>query len=128
MRRTRTRRTTSRRTSRSVSWSLSSGRRRAARSGIRRFRNGRSLSCRSGLMHELKTFLQFLRLNRNASAHTVRAYDSDLTQFLAHTAAAAGVKRADLAPASLDRQAIRGFLAELHKQGQSRATAARKLA
>ena len=40
----------------------------------------------------LKAFLQFLRLNRNASAHTVRAYESDLTQFLAHAAARAGVK------------------------------------
>ncbi len=77
---------------------------------------------------ELKAFLQFLRLNRNASAHTVRAYDSDLSQFLAHVAAAAGSKRADLAAGQLDRLAIRGFLAELHRAGQSRATAARKLA
>src|SRR5205809_5980454 len=79
------------------------------------------------LVH-LKTFLQFLRLNRNASAHTVRAYESDLTQFLDHTAAAGGLKRADLDPRQLDRAALRGFLADLHKQGQSRATAARKLA
>ncbi len=34
----------------------------------------------------LKAFLQFLALNRNVSAHTVRAYDSDLSQFLAHVA------------------------------------------
>jgi integrase/recombinase XerC len=76
----------------------------------------------------LKEFLQFLRLNRNASAHTVRAYESDLTRFLDHTAAACGVARADLDPSRLDRAAIRSFLADLHKQGQSRATAARKLA
>ena len=76
----------------------------------------------------LKTFLQHLALNRNASAHTVRAYDSDLSQFLAHAAAAAGVKVRDLAPAQLDRLALRGFLADIHKQGWSRATAARKLA
>jgi integrase/recombinase XerC len=76
----------------------------------------------------LKAFLQFLRLNRNASAHTVRAYGSDLSQFLAHAARAAGVRRADLAPAGLDRAAIRGFLADLHKLGQSRASSARKLA
>jgi integrase/recombinase XerC len=76
----------------------------------------------------LKAFLQFLRLNRNASAHTVRAYETDLAQFLAHAAATAGVRVGDLSPAQLDRQAIRGFLAELHKVGQTRASSARKLA
>jgi len=76
----------------------------------------------------LKAFLQFLRLNRNASAHTVRAYDSDLSQFLKYAAGRAGVKRTALQPGHLDRAAIRGFLAGLHELGQSRATAARKLA
>ena len=78
--------------------------------------------------NHLKAFLQFLRLNRNASPHTVRAYESDLTQFLAHAAAAAGVKTAALRAGSLDRHTIRDFVGELHKKGQSRATAARKLA
>ncbi len=76
----------------------------------------------------LKTFLQFLRLNRNASAHTVRAYENDLSQLLAHIAAGARMKRGELTPAHIDRAAIRSFLAELHKQGQTRASAARKLA
>jgi integrase/recombinase XerC len=76
----------------------------------------------------LKGFLHQLRLNRNASAHTVRAYDSDLSQFLAHVSAQTGVPRAELAPAAIDRDAIRAFLAELHKAGHSRASAARKLA
>jgi integrase/recombinase XerC len=80
------------------------------------------------MTEHLREFLQFLRLNRNASAHTVRAYESDLTQFLMHVAAAAGVRRADLTPAQLDRLAIRSFLADLHKRGLSRASAARKLA
>jgi integrase/recombinase XerC len=77
---------------------------------------------------QLKAFLQFLRLNRNASAHTVRAYQSDVTQFLDHAAAAAGSKRAALTPPDLSRTALRAFLAELHKRGVSRASAARKLA
>jgi integrase/recombinase XerC len=76
----------------------------------------------------LHAFLKSLALNRNASAHTVRAYESDLTQFLDHVAATAGTSRDDLAAAQLDRLAIRSFLAEQHRQGQSRATAARKLA
>jgi integrase/recombinase XerC len=80
------------------------------------------------MTEHLKAFLQFLRLNRNASVHTVRAYESDLSQFLDHVSTSAGVKRRELKPASLDRAALRGFLGALHKQGLSRASAARKLA
>jgi integrase/recombinase XerC len=80
-------------------------------------------------MHDhLKAFLQFLRLNRNASPHTVRAYESDLAGFLAYTAAAAGVKGFELTVDSLDRAAIRGYLSDLHRRNRSRSTAARKLA
>jgi integrase/recombinase XerC len=77
---------------------------------------------------QLKAFLQVLRLNRNASVHTVRAYESDLSQFLSSVAASAGLKAGGLRPAALDRDAIRRFIGELHQRGQSRATAARKLA
>lgn len=76
----------------------------------------------------LKAFLQFLSLNRSASAHTVRAYESDVTQFLDHAALLAGVRRGALEPVHLDRAALRGFMADLHKRGLSRASAARKLA
>lgn len=80
-------------------------------------------------MHEtVKDFLEFLKLNRNASAHTVRAYESDVVQFLSHAAAAAGTSAADLDPGQLDRAAIRSFLADLYAQGLSRASSARKLA
>jgi integrase/recombinase XerC len=80
------------------------------------------------MIEHLKAFLEFLRLNRNASPHTVRAYQSDLSQFLAHAADLAGTTPDGLTPSALDRSAIRGFLAELHRRGLSRATAARKLA
>jgi integrase/recombinase XerC len=80
------------------------------------------------MTEQLKAFLQFLRLNRNRSVHTVRAYESDLSQFLGHAAAGAGVKRSALMACHLDRSSLRGFLAHLHEAGQSRATAARKLA
>jgi integrase/recombinase XerC len=80
------------------------------------------------MTEHLKAFLQFLRLNHNASVHTVRAYESDLSQFLDHVSTSAGVKRRELKPASLDRPALRSFLGELHKRGLSRASAARKLA
>jgi integrase/recombinase XerC len=80
------------------------------------------------MIEHLKAFLRFLALNRNASVHTVRAYESDLTQFIGYAAAQADLKKRDLRPDQLDREALRGFLGQLHKQGLSRATAARKLA
>src|SRR5213083_1402727 len=80
------------------------------------------------MLEYLNAFLQFLELNRNASADTVRAYKSDLSQLLQHLAVQTGVPATELEPARLDRAAIRSFLAAVHKQGQSRATAARKLA
>jgi integrase/recombinase XerC len=80
------------------------------------------------MIGHLKAFLAFLRLNRNASVHTVRAYESDLVQFLDHVAKQTGTTRGDLDPSIFDRAAVRSFLAELHELGQSRATAARKLA
>jgi integrase/recombinase XerC len=80
------------------------------------------------MIEHLKAFLKHLALNRNASAHTVRAYDSDLSQFLAHVSSQTGVARAELTAAALDRDAIRSFLAALHRAGTSRASAARKLA
>ena len=80
------------------------------------------------MIRHLKAFLEFLALNRNASAHTVRAYESDLGQLLAYTAATEQTSVAELQPARLDRFALRGFLGALHKQGHTRASAARKLA
>src|SRR6185503_17734286 len=102
---------------------------RARRSGpmarARACRDGRTSSA---VIAHLKAFLQFLALNRNASAHTVRAYESDLSQFIGYAAAQADLKKRDLQPSHLDRLALRGFLGDLHKQGRSRASAARKLA
>ena len=80
------------------------------------------------MIEHLKAFLVFLELNRNVSPHTVRAYDSDLSQFIGHVAAEADRKRRELTPDEITRETIRSFLASLHEQGQSRATAARKLA
>jgi integrase/recombinase XerC len=76
----------------------------------------------------LKAFLKYLALNRSVSRHTVRAYESDLGQFIDHAAAGARVKARDLAPSALDRSAIRSFLSTVNAKGQSRSTAARKLA
>jgi integrase/recombinase XerC len=72
------------------------------------------------MKEQLRDFLEYLRLNRNASAHTIAAYDSDLEQYLGFVAAEAGQKVADLDPESLDLTTIRLYMGELPKQGQSR--------
>lgn len=76
----------------------------------------------------LSAFLAFLNLNRNLSAHTLTAYESDLSQFFAHVADEQGCTRGTLTPASLTVEAIRSFMGSLYSQGLTRATAARKLA
>jgi len=76
----------------------------------------------------LRAFLAHLRLNRNASVHTVRAYESDLDQFTTYLAADLKRPRPELQPGDITRPTIRGFLAELFRKGESRASAARKLA
>ncbi len=73
-------------------------------------------------------FLEHLRLNDNASVNTVRAYDSDLTQFFAFLATQTGSRATELTPADFNHQRIREFMTDLHKRGNSRASAARKLA
>ena len=40
------------------------------------------------MKEQLDSFLEYLALNDNASAHTVRAYESDLSQFLTFLAGA----------------------------------------
>ena len=80
------------------------------------------------MKEHLAEYLEHLRLNENASDHTVRAYESDLSQFLAFLAQQAGRKRSDLTVDAFDHLNIRAFLSELHRRGNSRASAARKLA
>ena len=76
---------------------------------------------------QLKAFLDYLRLNRNASAHTLGAYESDLVQFLTFAAEHAGTTFEALRPKQVDLQTIRAFMGVLHRQGQARASVSRKL-
>ena len=57
------------------------------------------------MIEHLRAFLKFLALNRNASAHTVRAYESDLSQFIGYLAADADLKKRDLQPSHCTRDA-----------------------
>jgi integrase/recombinase XerC len=81
----------------------------------------------TALVPQVRDFLEFLRYNRNASDHTVRAYQSDLEQFVTHVARAAGRPPAELMAEDFSHDAIRVFLGELHRSGLSRGSAARKL-
>ena len=85
------------------------------------------LSRTGSVKEQLRSFLEFLRLNRNASPHTVAAYDSDLSQFLAFTAAQQRKKLTELRPEDIDLPAVRAFMADLYRQGQARASVSRKL-
>jgi len=77
---------------------------------------------------DLEDFLDHLRLNENASLNTVRAYDSDVSQFLVFLAGKLGRRKTELTPADFTHLHIRDFLGDLHKRGNSRSSAARKLA
>jgi integrase/recombinase XerC len=75
----------------------------------------------------LKEFLAYLKLNRHVSPHTVRAYESDISQYLAWVAADKQRKMSELTPADLELTSVRSHLAELNKAGKARSSVARKL-
>lgn len=75
----------------------------------------------------LRAFLQYLRLNRNASPHTVAAYERDLTEFIAVAARYHDTTPAGLAVETVRLETIRAYLADLYRRGQARASVARKL-
>jgi integrase/recombinase XerC len=76
-------------------------------------------SNRTAVEKLIDNFLQSLG-QRNASAHTVKAYTQDLTNFAAH------VGSRNLR--SIDHLTIRGFLSHLYEKGLDKASVARALA
>ena len=80
------------------------------------------------LRQAIRDFLEHLQFNRNASEHTVRAYESDLEQFVTAIASAQNRPRPSLEPCDFSADAVRLYLGVLFRQGVSRASAGRKLA
>ncbi|HSD51030.1 MAG TPA: site-specific integrase, partial [Candidatus Methylomirabilis sp.] len=73
----------------------------------------------------IQEYLDYLKAERDASAHTLRNYRVDLTQFLAYLR-----ERGDEgapAPAQVDHLVIRGFMARLHGARLAKTSVARKL-
>ena len=75
----------------------------------------------------LKAFLKYLELNRHLSPHTVRAYDNDVTEYLAFVSADLGKKMSQLEPVELSMDSVRLHLAGLNTAGKARSSVARKL-
>jgi integrase/recombinase XerC len=80
------------------------------------------------LKEHVRAFLEFLQYNRKVSPHTHTAYGSDLEQFIEYRAASLSRKPSTLTLGHFDSDAVRGFLADLHARGNSRSSAARRLA
>lgn len=74
---------------------------------------------------DITEFLEYMKIERNMSEHTIRNYGVDLAQFLSHLAVN---QQADLFPAEVTHLMIRSFMAELDSKGSSRQTVARKIA
>jgi integrase/recombinase XerC len=80
------------------------------------------------LRDSVKAFVAFLRYNRNLSPHTLRAYETDLLQFVDSLAARLDCKPSQVTLTAFDADGVRGFLSDLHDRGNSRSSTARRLA
>lgn len=77
------------------------------------------------LQRAAAAFIRHLEIERNASAHTARAYRSDVASFSAYVEYSIGAgARLD----QIDHLLIRSYLARLHHDGLSKTSAARRLA
>jgi integrase/recombinase XerC len=82
---------------------------------------------------EIRDFVQYLKVERGATGHTLRNYLSDLRQFLKFLGIPAESQegqgpRKTLDFEKIDHLEIRSYLVELHRQGLKKSSMARKLA
>ena len=84
----------------------------------------------SGMRALIERFLEYLRVERNASVHTLRSYSTDLEQFrnfLLSSELHVDKKNGDVAVEKIDHLAIRAYLSHLYR-GHKKSSLARKLA
>lgn len=78
----------------------------------------------------LARFVEHLRVERNLSPHSLRAYEADVRELLEHLHGAAEPRAltAPFEPDGLDRATLRAFLARLKERGLARSSIERRLA
>ncbi len=76
----------------------------------------------------IERYLRYLRIERNASPHTIRNYGSDLRQFRDYLAESSGARgEGGGKAAKIDQLAVRGFMARLYEREKKKSSIARKL-
>src|SRR4051794_38681049 len=73
----------------------------------------------------ISRFLQYLRVERNASELTIKSYREDLAALVEYLTEAQG---SCPTPQSLSTLDLRGYIAGLHEAGYAKTTVARRLA
>lgn len=76
----------------------------------------------------IDNFINYLQVEKNASAHTLESYQNDLFQGLEFFAALLKKEETGLQPGDIDYAAARAYLAGLSSRGLARTTINRKLA
>ena len=80
------------------------------------------------MLELIRDYLEHLDLERNLSAHTLRAYRGDLDRFVTFLARDyLNVRPADLSPEDVEPAAVRAFLAAMTRQDLARSSQARAL-
>lgn len=73
-------------------------------------------------------YFRYLKIERNASPHTITSYKNDLSQFLEFCSRHFNVDEIDVKTDSIDRLTIRLWLGELSEESLAKSTIARKVA
>jgi integrase/recombinase XerC len=76
----------------------------------------------------ISKYLQYLKIERNASVHTINSYGNDLSQLLDFAAREFNKESRHVQVDEIDRLTIRLWLGELSENGMARNTIARKVA
>lgn len=76
----------------------------------------------------INKYLRYLKIERNASSHTITSYQNDLNQFLSFCCTYFETDEEELHPDLIERITIRLWLGELSERGLAKSSIARKVA